>query len=124
MIDTRDAQRVQSEQRTSDSAWAKPDVPAWSEVRGPVVPATGSPIETLVSKYVERAMLQAFAQRLPEDAMWFAEIMRIPDVWATGPTPEDSLEKLAAVLRAWLEWKIEDKDDDIPTIDGIDLTRL
>lgn len=123
MINTQELRKFQTEQRTAAPEWSTPDVPTWTEVRGPVQPPEGSALDELLKRFVDRATLRALTKRY-EDGSWFAEIAGVPEVWGHAQTEEASLEQLESVLRAWVEWKIEDKDGDIPVIDGIDLNIL
>ncbi|MFN2544768.1 MAG: type II toxin-antitoxin system HicB family antitoxin [Actinomycetota bacterium] len=119
MINTKELQQHMTEQKTGLFNRDQPSEPNWLQVVSEIVPVTESPTERLLSKYIDRAMLRAITERV-EDGTYFASIPDMRDVWGDGPSEEDSLQKLASVLRAWVEWKIEDKDGDLPVIDGID----
>ncbi len=130
MIDTRDLQRLQRRGETAETDWPEwdqPLAPTWvrlSIASTPVAVPPEPPKEALINRYAQRAMLRALTVQFPEDQSWFAEIRDFPDVWGDGVSEQASLEKLESVLRHWIEWKIEDKDRDIPVIDSINLNVL
>lgn len=56
----------------------------------------------MLSEYILTAMQQATCDYLAEDETWYAEIPRLPGVWAEGSTREESLAKLQEVLEEWI----------------------
>lgn len=128
MIDTKELGRFQTLSTTTSPVWHTSRGSESSASTDRVAPPLAEDERTdirvaLKARYLERAMFRATAVLL-DDTMWFADIASIPDVWGNGDTQEASIEKLESVLSEWLDWKLEDHDDDIPVIDGIDLTAL
>lgn len=80
------------------------------------------PPETL-SRYEKAALETAHFERL-EDGSWYAEIPGFPGVWANEKTQEACREQLGEVLKEWLALKLQDGDDDIPVVAGIDLRSI
>jgi len=131
MIDTGLVHRLQTEQTTTGVNRETSRPGDWSKAFAPATPPVRPPAEVLVERYVDRAMLRALTTWLPDDELWFAEIPlwfaktpSVEGVWAADLTVKGSLDKLASVLKAWVEWKIDDRDGDIPIIDGVDLNIL
>ena len=77
------------------------------------------PAQTL-TQYCKAALGPAHFERL-DDGTWYAEIAGFPGVWANEPTQELCLQVLEEVLAEWLALKLEDADDDIPVLAGINL---
>jgi predicted RNase H-like HicB family nuclease len=113
----------------TDDLRAHRDEPASVELK--VEPLFGQPSQPgdrqlpdqLIARYVERAMLRAEVKQYP-DGTWFAEIPRFAGVWANQPTEEATLEELKETLHEWVLLKIQDRDRDLPEVDGINLNVL
>lgn len=73
-----------------------------------------------ISAFVRKAMAQCGLEKL-EDNTWYAAIPGFDGVWANASAPLSAVKELESVLLDWLSLKLEDHDDDIPFIDGIDL---
>ncbi len=58
------------------------------------------------------------------DGSWFAEIRGFPGVWANQPSESATEEELRETLYEWVVLKIQDRDQDLPVIDFIDLNVL
>lgn len=65
-------------------------------------------------KYVKLALDRARIES--ESGEWFAEIPGFTGVWATGTSRETALNELEGVLRAWLQLKLDEGDQDIPEL--------
>jgi predicted RNase H-like HicB family nuclease len=79
--------------------------------------------DQLIGRYVNVAVHRAVYERL-DDGRWYAEIPILPGVWADGDSEMETLVALREVVEGWVEFKIEDHDEDIPVIDTIDLNLL
>jgi predicted RNase H-like HicB family nuclease len=77
----------------------------------------------LLDRYVSVAMRSVEPRRL-EGGRWYADLPKLPGVWADGESVKECLDTLDEVLREWLFVKLEDGDRDVPVIDEIDLTAL
>jgi predicted RNase H-like HicB family nuclease len=73
-----------------------------------------------LTQYCKAAIERARLERLDDDS-WYAEIPGFPGVWANEATPEQCRQVLREVLEEWLALKLEDADDDIPVLAGINL---
>lgn len=127
MIDTKElVERHQARSKTTSPVWHSSEAPNFPPTESGAPPPQHertNPAETLKAKYIDRVMRGATVIRLEDDS-WFADNPRVPDVWGRGVSEEASIEHLESMLREWVDWKIEDHDDDIPVIDGIDLRSL
>jgi predicted RNase H-like HicB family nuclease len=79
--------------------------------------------EELLDRYVTVALREARPRQL-ESGEWYADLPRLPGVWAAAGSPSECLDELRSVLREWLILKLLDADRDIPVVDDIDLTCL
>jgi len=77
------------------------------------------PAQTL-TQYCKAALERAHFEQL-DDETWYAEIPGFAGVWANEPTQELCRQVLGEVLEEWLALKLEDADDDIPVLAGINL---
>jgi predicted RNase H-like HicB family nuclease len=77
----------------------------------------------LVKRYAKSAVRYAQVKWLDSGEV-FAEIQGFQGVWAKGDTEADALKELEEVVEDWVSLKIEDKDGDLPIVDGIDLNVL
>ena len=74
-----------------------------------------------LERYLKLALERATFEWDEEGRFWFSEIPGFPGVWGQAPSQEECRKILAEVLTDWLSHKLRDGDDDIPTIEGIDL---
>lgn len=77
----------------------------------------------LINAYVQIAASHARRRRM-EDGRWFADVVGLQGAWAEGATADEAFRELPGVIREWALLKIEKGDDDIPSMEGIDLNRL
>ena len=75
----------------------------------------------MITAYISKAMDLAQYKTL-DDGQQFGEVPGFPGVWATGKDITVCGEELQEVLEEWLLLKLQDGDDDIPIVEGIDLT--
>lgn len=76
-----------------------------------------------LSRY-EKAVLETAHFEQLEDGTWYAEIPGCPGVWANSDTQDACLDELREVFKEWLALKLQEGDDDIPVVDGIDLRSI
>lgn len=74
----------------------------------------------LITLYCEASMAYAEYEKL-EEGDWFAQIPVCPGVWGTGRTRTEAAEQLRSALEGWILLKLQDRDKDLPTIDGLNL---
>ena len=84
---------------------------------------SGAVPEQLIHRYVTAARRRAITEQL-EDGTWYAEVKKLPGVWAEGDTEEATLEELWGVIDSWVRFKIENEHRDLPVLDLIDLNRI
>ena len=77
----------------------------------------------LVAKWVREAFRHARTRMLEADT-WVADVAGIPGPWGDGETEQDALGVLKDVLSDWVYLKIEEHDQDIPVLTGINLNQL
>ena len=56
-----------------------------------------------------------------DNERWFAEIPLCPGLWGDGATRSEAAETLRSTLEGWILLKLQDRDEDLPTIDGLSL---
>lgn len=76
----------------------------------------------MMKEYLDKAMARAVFEK--ESGRWFGEIPGFPGVWADGITRKECAATLREVLEGWLLLKIQDRDGDIPVMEGIDLNKI
>ncbi len=74
----------------------------------------------IITGYCEAAMAYAEYAKM-DNGRWVAEIPVYPGVWGDGVTRSEAAEELRSALEGWILLKLQDRDDDLPTIDGISL---
>ncbi len=77
----------------------------------------------LIERYAMLAARRADTEQL-EGLGWYADIRNFPGVWAQGASEEEAIKELETVVRDWTLLKIQDKDQDLPIINEIDLNVL
>ena len=77
----------------------------------------------LIKRYVA-AGVRRTTVRLHPDQGWYAEIADFPGVWAKEASVKEALDVLEEVASEWVLLKLQDQDQDLPVLDGIDLNHL
>lgn len=77
----------------------------------------------LIRRYALLATQRAVTEKL-DDGSWYAEVAKLPGVWAQGASEKETLTALESVVRDWALLKIVDQDKDLPVIDEVDLNVL
>ncbi len=77
----------------------------------------------LIVMWAEAALRHANCQETADPPGVVATVAGLDGVWAYGEDLREVRKELLEVLIAWASLKIEQGDDDIPSIDGISLYR-
>ena len=77
----------------------------------------------LIGQWIEIAMSHAIIRTVSDPAGFVSSIAGIRGAWGYGPTHEEALQDLESVLLDWVKLKLDDGDDDIPSMEGIYLTK-
>ena len=75
--------------------------------------------EHTVSRWVETAVSQAVLHRSDDPPGLIATVMGIEGAWGYGATRDEALEDLKSVVVDWVGLKLQDGDDDIPSMEGL-----
>jgi predicted RNase H-like HicB family nuclease len=74
----------------------------------------------MLIEYIQAAMRHATYKPL-NDGTYFGEIAALPGLWGNGPSLESCREDLLSALQGWIILGLR-MGDDLPIIDGINLT--
>ncbi len=108
-----DLERLLSSGQTDDeSAASHEDDPA---------PNRGAALMRLVGLWAEVAVAHATVRAIRDPAGFVATVAGIEGAWGFGDSSEEALEELESVLIDWASLKLEDGDDDIPSMEGVHL---
>ena len=108
-----DLERLLSSGQTADaSAASHEDDPA---------PNRGAALMRLVGLWAEVAVAHARVRAIRDPAGFVATVAGIEGAWGFGDSSEEALEELESVLIDWASLKLEDGDDDIPSMEGVHL---
>ena len=108
-----DLERLLSSGQTADeSAASHDDDPA---------PNRGAALMRLVGLWAEVAVAHAMVRAIRDPAGFVATVAGIEGAWGFGDSSEEALEELESVLIDWASLKLEDGDDDIPSMEGVHL---
>lgn len=108
-----DLERLLSSGQTVDeSAASHEDDPASNR---------GAALMRLVGLWAEVAVAHAIVRAIRDPAGFVATVAGIEGAWGFGDSSEEALEELESVLIDWASLKLEDGDDDIPSMEGVHL---
>ena len=108
-----DLERLLSSGQTADeSAASHEDDPASNR---------GAALMRLVGLWAEVAVAHAIVRAIRDPAGFVATVAGIEGAWGFGDSSEEALEELESVLIDWASLKLEDGDDDIPSMEGVHL---
>ena len=108
-----DLERLLSSGQTADeSAASHEDDPASNR---------GAALMRLVGLWAEVAVAHAIVRAIRNPAGFVATVAGIEGAWGFGDSSEEALEELESVLIDWASLKLEDGDDDIPSMEGVHL---
>ena len=81
----------------------------------------GSVLEKLVAQWADAAVSHAKVHSIDDPSGLVATVAGVKGAWGFGGSPEEALDELRSVLIGWASLKIEDGDDDIPSMEGVHL---
>lgn len=81
----------------------------------------GSVLENLLSQWARAAVSHAIVRKIEDPSGLIATVVGIKGAWGFGASSEEALAELRSVLIDWARLKLEDGDDDIPSMDGVHL---
>ena len=81
----------------------------------------GSVLGRLVAQWAEIAVSHAFVRAIDDPPGFTAGVAGIEGAWGFGASSEEALAELRSVLVDWARLKLEDGDDDIPSMEGVHL---
>ena len=111
-----DLQRLLSDARDSDGE-QDGSQPRESElVRDP-----GAALDRLIALWAEIAVSHAIVRSIDDPAGYVATVAGIEGAWGFGDSDGGALDELKSVLIGWASLKVEDGDDDIPSMEGVHL---
>lgn len=84
-------------------------------------PSDGSVLEGLISQWAEVAVSHAIVREINDPSGLIATVVGIEGAWGFGAMPEEAMDELRSVLIDWARLKLEDGDDDIPSMEGVHL---
>ena len=81
----------------------------------------GAARERLIERWAEVAVSHAIVRTIDDPAGLIATVAGIDGAWGFGESEAEALDDLRSVLVDWASLKLEDGDDDIPSMEGIHL---
>ena len=81
----------------------------------------GTALERLIECWAEVAVSHAIVRTIDDPAGLIATVAGIDGAWGFGESEAGALDDLRSVLVDWASLKLEDGDDDIPSMEGIHL---
>ena len=78
-----------------------------------------SALERLVEHWADVAVTHARVRSADEG--FVADVVGIDGAWGFGRNPKEAVNDLRQVLPDWANFKLEDGDDDIPSMEGLSL---
>lgn len=81
----------------------------------------GSALDRLVASWAEIAVSHAMVRSIDDPSGHIATVAGVEGAWGFGDSEEGALDELRSVLIGWACLKLEDGDDDIPSMEGVHL---
>lgn len=81
----------------------------------------GSALDRLVATWAEVAVSHAMVRSIDDPSGHIATVAGVKGAWGLGDSEEAALDELRSVLIGWACLKLEDGDDDIPSMEGVHL---
>ena len=81
----------------------------------------GTAHEGLIERWAEVAVSRATVRAINDPAGVVATVEGIDGAWGFGQSEDEALDDLRSVLVDWASLKLEDGDDDIPSMEGVHL---
>ena len=82
---------------------------------------SGAVLEKLIERWAVAATSQAKVRAINDPEGLVATVVGIDGAWGFGSSSEEALEDLQSVLIDWATLKLEDGDEDIPSMEGLHL---
>ena len=79
----------------------------------------GTVPERLIELWAEVAVSHAMVRTINDPAGLVATVAGIDGAWGFGQSEDEALDDLRSVLVDWASLKLEDGDDDIPSMEGV-----
>ena len=99
--------------------WPAHVIAEWLAQRPPA--CGGTALERLVERWAEVAVSYAIVRTIDDPAGLIATVAGIDGAWGFGQSEDEALDDLRSVLVDWASLKLEDGDDDIPSMEGVHL---
>lgn len=81
----------------------------------------GTARDLLIERWAEIAVSHAIVRSINDPAGLVATVAGIEGAWGFGQSKDEALDDLRSVLVDWASLKLEDGDDDIPSMEGVHL---
>ena len=81
----------------------------------------GAALDRLIGRWADAAVGHATVRRIEDPAGLVATVFGISGAWGFGESTQEALGDLRSVLVDWAVLKLEDGDDDIPSMEGVHL---
>lgn len=78
-------------------------------------------IQNLITLWAETAVSHATARNVSDPPGFVATVAGIEGAWGFGQTRKEAIVELKSVLEDWADLKLQDRDEDIPSMEGIHL---
>ena len=78
---------------------------------------------TLIEQWAEIAVSHAMVRGINHPAGMIAKVVGIKGALGFGHSEKEALDELKSVLIDWVTLKLDDGDDDIPSMEGVHLVR-
>jgi len=82
---------------------------------------SGAVLERLIERWAVAAASQAKVRAINDPEGLIATVAGIDGAWGFGNSSEEALEDLQSVLIDWATLKLQDGDEDIPSMEGLHL---
>ena len=76
---------------------------------------------SLIEQWAEIAASQAVLSNIDDPPGFIATVNRAKGAWGFGDSRQAAIDDLRSVLVGWVTLKLEDGDDDIPSMEGVQL---
>jgi len=84
-------------------------------------PETLEETESSIQQWAEIAASQAILSDMDDPSGFVATVNGIKGAWGFGESKQAAIDELRSVLIGWVTLKLEDGDDDIPSMEGVQL---
>lgn len=81
----------------------------------------GDALQRLVEQWADIAISHAIVRRIEDPSGLIARVVGVKGSWGFGRSADEALAELRTSLIDWANIKLEDGDDDIPSMEGVHL---